>query len=408
MWRRRPDTRLLRTFMEKTLANAGSSSDEPPSKKAKLCDGGDDAASNEGTRARESVEASGVSQHATVLNAIRDIIFCTITQRPMRNPVLAEDGRVYEEDAIQEWFRVCKAQRKPITAPLPTSAQRGVAMGETLVPFPLANSLVESAIQNNWLPQEDVATYRKECSLDFVRRVTALAGQHEKHAVAAKVYLACALLDGNGIVYYMSCNRRGVELPIEGGRDIPRARKLCHEALAFAHDDNSKSSNCKPSFPFPGSGLTQVPEHSYETFYESVYANANICLLRAHLLEKGVTNEEFCRGHVSANVRDVAFKILTDAYYFNSFAATVTLWRSAHQNEGDQISKLNAVRKWIYALLEQEKHPHLPAEFYLISTDNGFLHSVSCTAYCNTARAMLKKMPTAKAYLQRSSQNKGS
>jgi hypothetical protein len=51
--------------------------------------------------------------------------------RPLSDPVLAQDGRVYCRSCIEKWFRQCQEDRRPPTSPL-----TNLEIGQTLVPRP--------------------------------------------------------------------------------------------------------------------------------------------------------------------------------------------------------------------------------------------------------------------------------
>tara|TARA_Y100001970_G_C13957912_1_gene711669 strand:- start:320 stop:865 length:546 start_codon:yes stop_codon:yes gene_type:complete len=46
---------------------------------------------------------------------ISNELICPITQELFIDPVIAEDGQVYEREAIEEWFRTYPSTRSPIT-----------------------------------------------------------------------------------------------------------------------------------------------------------------------------------------------------------------------------------------------------------------------------------------------------
>jgi hypothetical protein len=71
----------------------------------------------------------------TAMNSIADEWLCPITQELPINPVMAEDGKIYERAAIEEWLR--KQQRSPNT---------GAAMGTKLITSPQVRNTLEHLV----------------------------------------------------------------------------------------------------------------------------------------------------------------------------------------------------------------------------------------------------------------------
>jgi hypothetical protein len=80
-----------------------------------------------------------------------DDLICLITLELPWDPVMAEDGRVYERNAIEEHFNQHQgALKSPIT---------NKEMGQRLVRAPQIKSLIETLIENGGLDGELAVTW---------------------------------------------------------------------------------------------------------------------------------------------------------------------------------------------------------------------------------------------------------
>ena len=91
-------------------------------------------------------DASPEKKHKVALNAIAEEFLCPITQALPVQPVMAEDCKIYERDAILDWF----AEK----AGAATSPSTGAAMGTKLLPAVQARNTIESLIQSGAIEGE--------------------------------------------------------------------------------------------------------------------------------------------------------------------------------------------------------------------------------------------------------------
>ena len=87
----------------------------------------------------------------SVMNSLADEYICPITQELPIEPVIAEDGKVYEKGAIEEWLG--KQQRSPFT---------GLPMGTRLMPATQARNTIEQLVQSGAIEGEKAASWKKK------------------------------------------------------------------------------------------------------------------------------------------------------------------------------------------------------------------------------------------------------
>jgi len=78
-----------------------------------------------------------------------DELVCPITQALPLDPVFAEDGKVYERAAIEEWLS--KHQRSPVT---------NLAMGKNVFAATQIKAMIERMVKSGALPQDKVKAWR--------------------------------------------------------------------------------------------------------------------------------------------------------------------------------------------------------------------------------------------------------
>ena len=76
-----------------------------------------------------------ITKQTTCLQSIANQFLCPITHELPINPVVAEDGRTYEKDAIKTWLR--KSKRSPYT---------GLEMGTTLLAVTQVRNTIEEVV----------------------------------------------------------------------------------------------------------------------------------------------------------------------------------------------------------------------------------------------------------------------
>lgn len=88
-------------------------------------------------RALEDGTAQESTRQKSAINEAAAELVCPITFALPLDPVTAEDGKVYERSAIEEWLR--KHERSPVT---------NVPMGTRLFAAPHAKSVIRSMVKS--------------------------------------------------------------------------------------------------------------------------------------------------------------------------------------------------------------------------------------------------------------------
>ena len=91
-------------------------------------------------------DASPEKKQKKALTAIAKEFVCPITQELPIKPVTAEDGKIYEEKAIREWFSKKDGD--------PTSPSTGAVIGTKLFPAPQARNTIEALIESGAIAGE--------------------------------------------------------------------------------------------------------------------------------------------------------------------------------------------------------------------------------------------------------------
>jgi len=86
-----------------------------------------------------------------VMDSLADEYICPITQELPIEPVTAEDGKIYEKAAIQEWLG--KQQRSPAT---------GLPMGVRLMPATQARNTIEQLVKSGAIEGEKAASWKEK------------------------------------------------------------------------------------------------------------------------------------------------------------------------------------------------------------------------------------------------------
>ena len=85
----------------------------------------------------------------TAMNSIADEWVCPISQELPIDPVMAEDGKIYERAAIAKW--IAEHQRSPST---------GMAMGMKLVPSPQVRNTLEHLVQSGAIDGDKAVAWK--------------------------------------------------------------------------------------------------------------------------------------------------------------------------------------------------------------------------------------------------------
>ena len=115
----------------------------------------------------------------SVMNSLADEYICPITQELPIEPVIAEDGKVYEKGAIEEWLG--KQQRSPLT---------GLPMGTRLMPATQARNTIEQLVQSGAIEGEKAASWKKK--LEGEKKLKQLREKAEAGDAKAMFSMYCA------------------------------------------------------------------------------------------------------------------------------------------------------------------------------------------------------------------------
>ena len=92
-------------------------------------------------------------KHKVALNAIAEELICPITQELPVEPVLAEDGRIYEKKDLLQWFGTDREAKSPTT---------GDIIGTTLKPAPQVRNTIETLIQSGDIDDELAEAWKQK------------------------------------------------------------------------------------------------------------------------------------------------------------------------------------------------------------------------------------------------------
>jgi len=195
----------------------------------------------EGRRKREAERADDTYEQAakrarTVVNDVAEEWLCPITRELPVDPVLAEDGKIYERAAVEKWCREHK--RSPST---------GSAMGTRLVASPQVRNSLEKLVQSGLVDPDKASSWKKKMEdEEFVKELRAKAEQGDADAM----YL---------LGTFSSFGTRGILRDREKGRAwYKRATELGHvEGMACLGQSLLKGLGGPPS---PTEGLVYTAQ----------------------------------------------------------------------------------------------------------------------------------------------------
>ena len=93
-------------------------------------------------------------KHKVALTAIAKEFICPITQELPISPVTAEDGKIYEETAIRDWFSKKDGE--------PTSPSTGAVIGTKLLPAPQARNTIEALVESGAIEGEIAEAWKEK------------------------------------------------------------------------------------------------------------------------------------------------------------------------------------------------------------------------------------------------------
>ena len=113
-------------------------------------------------KARKPADAIDLTEMASpqekkqkvALTAIAKEFICPITQELPISPVTAEDGKIYEETAIRDWFSKKDGE--------PTSPSTGAVIGTKLLPAPQARNTIEALVESGAIEGEIAEAWKEK------------------------------------------------------------------------------------------------------------------------------------------------------------------------------------------------------------------------------------------------------
>jgi len=209
-------------------------------------------------KARKAADAIDLTETASpqekkqkvALTTIAKEFICPITQELPIKPVTAEDGKIYEEKAIREWFSKKDGA--------PTSPSTGAVIGTKLFPAPQAQNTIEALVKSGAIDGEIAEAWKQkleqECEV-AVTRADAEGGDGEamywlgvwyeygenglaKDGVQARAWFerSAAARDPKGMVSYGECLLRGIGGPkdkVFGAVNVTEAAGLGSDYAAY-------------------------------------------------------------------------------------------------------------------------------------------------------------------------------
>ena len=125
----------------------------------------------------------------SINDAAKEFI-CPITHELPVQPVMAKDGKIYEREAILEWFR-----KKDGDA---TSPSTGKVIDTELVPVVPVRNTIESLIQTGAIEGELAEAWQK--NLEFEKRVKEMRAKAEGGDGEAMQWMGVGYTYGQGVI----------------------------------------------------------------------------------------------------------------------------------------------------------------------------------------------------------------
>mmetsp|Transcript_14067 Transcript_14067/g.41924 ORF Transcript_14067/g.41924 Transcript_14067/m.41924 type:complete len:279 (+) Transcript_14067:286-1122(+) len=111
----------------------------------------------------------------SAMDGIADDYMCPITQELPVDPVMAEDGKVYERSAIEQWLSKPDQQRSPST---------GAAMGSKLLPASQVKNTIETLVKSGAIDGAKAMAWRTKLENEkIIADIRAKAEKGDKDAM---------------------------------------------------------------------------------------------------------------------------------------------------------------------------------------------------------------------------------
>ena len=123
-------------------------------------------------KARKAADAIDLTEMASpqekkqkiALTTIAKEFVCPITQELPIQPVTAEDGKIYEETAIRDWFSKKDGD--------PTSPSTGAVIGTRLLPAPQARNTIEALVESGAIEGEIAEAWKEKLKTEALVKET--------------------------------------------------------------------------------------------------------------------------------------------------------------------------------------------------------------------------------------------
>jgi hypothetical protein len=134
---------------------------------------------------------------STTLNEVADECTCPLTHELPLDPVLAEDGCVYERTSIEAWIAKCTANEQPLRSPL-----HNTPMGPKLLASLHTRKMIERMVESGKLTGSKADAWksrlkrRTDLEATLLQATSMVAPSPETKAMNAK---GCRYYHGNGV-----------------------------------------------------------------------------------------------------------------------------------------------------------------------------------------------------------------
>ena len=112
---------------------------------------------------RDEADANAEKKQKSLSTIAKEVV-CPITHELPIKPVMAEDGKIYEESAIREWFSKKDGE--------PTSPSTGAVIGTRLLPAPQARNTIEALVESGAIEGEIAEAWKQKLELETLVKET--------------------------------------------------------------------------------------------------------------------------------------------------------------------------------------------------------------------------------------------
>jgi TPR repeat protein len=106
-------------------------------------------------RTADAAELASPREEQTQQNQIAEEFICPISHELPIKPVIAEDGRIYEEKDIRQWFGTKREAKSPST---------GAVIGTKLIPAPQIRNTIENLVKSGAIVGELAEAWKEACT----------------------------------------------------------------------------------------------------------------------------------------------------------------------------------------------------------------------------------------------------